>query len=813
MMPNEKQPRPNADESSSDGETYTTENRVTLQSINQRMTINSAMVSNYATQWGPVEAFRELIQNWRDGIIQSFKLSEQDFRVVTEASSNEIIYKAIAPDSSHRKTNESKECFGYIRWSRQNGVGTVEITNRQATLEPWHLDMGGTSKKTERNQAGMHGEGLKVALLVLMRKPQNHAVRCRSGGFSWTFNFTNQRRLVARPVRMSPTEIAKIRDQAKSEVNQSSLPFVADPNEDIQFLIGTGPKGRDENGWPITREEVTRKEFRNWTKAAIFLQNVGAAGIVRTREGDLIVDPRYGGNIYLKGLLLKESNDGRSASITGKKLKYGYNFANGVTNRERESMAGVDDESRAIISIWSQALIANDDLVEKLHELLSSGDPEYADVAGAESFICNETRDRIKKFLVNEYKGKWLYSERERSQNLRFNHIVQGLGLEPLELKDCYWSIMKQAGFRTAEEEEKKRFGTTESLLVPPALFSREILRLIRAAFETCAQTAGTAVVFVKAGDLGLDSLYLHSSGVFKIHEKWSTLQGAKKELGISGQSWMSLVLLSTAKHLLIDAFSQVPMHLFRGDGQSPHWYQKRAISESDRRILELIQIKRETQFKVKDGNKSTIVELKWSSSTAWSRQCQVTVQFHRESTCSHLKELLVAGKVAVAGMHCCTTPTIPAQSPITTCFTTTVPFESGEFRLRVQKGPKYFIMMFNPADPGSLVVLRERPVVEAGNNTSSTVDLFDKGDYDMERAKTYTLRDRVESLDIMVARDWFHGSGSNGSKAIIGVEKDNSLNKTETVKAPKLQSELELPSRPQLPPKSQIPSKRPRVS
>lgn len=76
------------------------EERVTLESINQRKTINSSLSSTYAAQWGPVEAFREIVQNWlvhlqfhviwfqklltrrrRDAIIDSFKLQERDFHV------------------------------------------------------------------------------------------------------------------------------------------------------------------------------------------------------------------------------------------------------------------------------------------------------------------------------------------------------------------------------------------------------------------------------------------------------------------------------------------------------------------------------------------------------------------------------------------------------------------------------------------------------------------------------------------------------------------------------------------------------------
>lgn len=273
----------------------------------------------------------------------------------------------------------------------------MEVTNRQATLQPWHLDMGGTSKQNVKNQAGAHGEGLKVALLVLLRRPQNHAARCRSGGFSWT-------------------AIEKAHDQATSDVKNNLVPIETSPREDVQFFIGGNGTGRDENGFPTRRTEVTKEQFKNWTKSALFLQSVNDNNIVRTERGDLILDSRFSGSIYLKGLLLKESKNGRSASITGKKLQYGYNFADGVANREREFLTHADDELAAILRIWNRAFRLQDNMVAKFHELLNSEKPEYADVSQAEYSIFPDMRDYIKKFLLKEFKDKWLYSAKERSQ-------------------------------------------------------------------------------------------------------------------------------------------------------------------------------------------------------------------------------------------------------------------------------------------------------------------------------------------------------------------------------------------------------------
>lgn len=323
---------------------------------------------------------------------------------------SEIVYKA------YRKNAEPKEWLGYIRFKGRDGEGSIDITNRQGTLQPWHLDLGGTTKAGSEQQAGAHGEGLKIALLVLMRGDQNHKIRCRSGGFNWNFNFTNRGKLVARLRRMSPESIRKAEDQAGRLCGGSLLPFAAAPHRDVQFVIGEKSAGRDDWGQPIRRDLVKKTDFEDWTKAALFLQDVEDGGIAVTSRGDLITDPRLRGNIYLKGLLLQESTGWDSASITKKPLKFGYNFSSGATNRERQSVAGAKEESRAILAIWNQVLTVKPQLIEDLSDMLNSPDPEYADVSMAEKYMKIETACRLKEFLTSErFAGKWYYTDMERS--------------------------------------------------------------------------------------------------------------------------------------------------------------------------------------------------------------------------------------------------------------------------------------------------------------------------------------------------------------------------------------------------------------
>ncbi|RYO82243.1 hypothetical protein DL762_006724 [Monosporascus cannonballus] len=724
---------------SSEDESYDLERKITLQSINQRMTIRSTIISTYAAQWGPVEAFRELVQNWRDGIIKSFKIPEKDFQVICEENNDEIIYKVMEPGSPRRR---EKECLGYIRWFRQAGVGTVDITNRQATLQPWHLDMGGTSKEKDGNQAGAHGEGLKVALLVLLRRPQNHAIRCRSGSFSWTFNFTNQGRLVTSLVRMTQAATAKVQDQVKAECEKSLLPVASVPNEDVQFLIGGNGKGRDEVGYPLDRSEVTREEFKRWTKAALFLQKIAENGIVPTEEGDLIVDQHFRGNIYLKGLLLQESRVSKSASITGKKLKYGYNFAKGATNRERQSMAGTNQESGAILSIWNEALknpAASESLVDRLHLMLNGRYPGYADVSNAKIHMPVDMLHRVKEYLLSEkFKGKWFHSVEEKTENPRFEQAVRGIGCQPVELQTPYWNLLSEAGLmHTAQEEEHKRFQAAKTVLVPEEPFSKVVDRLLRASLAACLQTTGMTVEFVKAGAIRLDSCYARSRRILKVHDRWLTKEGALAELGLDTDVTLTDVTSSTVKWLFTDALMQLPLSRFAlGNEQHPAWHRRRAMTQGGQRISEYIRFKRDMVVEVKRYATDDTVFAQWNSATGWVPEADIRIEVHRESTCSALKKLLTS--------------------------------KQGEAK-RFLALPKeeYFVLMYKSSGPKSFVVLFEGiPVVcpptpqTNSSNTNTGVE-------------TYTSGDRIESLDILVPRDWFQGTNQTGSSAVIGIEKE----------------------------------------
>lgn len=269
--------------------------------------------------------------------------------------------------------------------------------------------MGGTTKQEDRGQAGEHGDGLKVALLVLMRASHNHSVCFNTGGFRWEPNLDKHNKLIINLSRLQDYDIAMDERSSKPDLQDGLIPVLATPQDDVKFIIGL-------------ENSVKVKYFKDWTKAALFLHELKDDDIVSVAKGDLITCKPLRKNIYLKGLLLKASKSNaatglESTSITGKPLKFGYNFAHGNMNRDRLPLAGANDEAKTIFAIWAYVLRQKPELISELHSMLNSRQPEYADVSQAKYFLGNETIERLETYLFSEpFKKRWYYARSENDK-------------------------------------------------------------------------------------------------------------------------------------------------------------------------------------------------------------------------------------------------------------------------------------------------------------------------------------------------------------------------------------------------------------
>jgi hypothetical protein len=71
--------------------------------------------------------------------------------------------------------------------------------------------------------------------------------------------------------------------------------------------------------------------------------------IIKTRHGDLILDKRFSGRMYLKGLFL-------GSSTTSKNLNFWYNLYVGGVNRDRQRLIDDVQEAATLAKIWAEAI-------------------------------------------------------------------------------------------------------------------------------------------------------------------------------------------------------------------------------------------------------------------------------------------------------------------------------------------------------------------------------------------------------------------------------------------------------------------------
>jgi len=185
-----------------------------------------------------------------------------------------------------------------------------------------------------------------MAALTFRRHPYNHTFRIESSCFRWNFNFTTQRRLICRLSRVDMQKIQRerraVRDQARTTRSRIW--------EDVSVIIGAPRKICTSEGGSTKGNKISLREFREWLNTTIDIEAPDPKLVYRTSSGDLIIDPQYSGKLYLQGLLLPHG------STTGKPLRYAYNFLEGKTGRDRESLAGSGQEARQVTAIWAAAL-------------------------------------------------------------------------------------------------------------------------------------------------------------------------------------------------------------------------------------------------------------------------------------------------------------------------------------------------------------------------------------------------------------------------------------------------------------------------
>lgn len=232
------------------------------------------MSINYCPTWGVVESVREFFQNAHD---------------------EEIV------------NPENKMYFGYNKDSK-----TLCIGNKNGRLTTNTLLLGQSSKRDSSETIGQHGEGYKVATVVLLRNGKGVKVYNRADKEVWTAKTIKSRRYQA--------------DVVVFDIEKVSI-FKSVPDHDLIFEIS----GIDED------------EYNAIVDSNLFLQDL--------REGEdyITSNPGYPLTTHMCKVLTGEKHAGKLFVgglyvTTSKYAKYGYDFAPGLVklDRDRGFIDGID---------------------------------------------------------------------------------------------------------------------------------------------------------------------------------------------------------------------------------------------------------------------------------------------------------------------------------------------------------------------------------------------------------------------------------------------------------------------------------------
>lgn len=279
--------------------------------------------------------------------------------------------------------------LGFIRYEKKSG--RVILVNACAQLRTDALQLGHTSKKGQLQFAGCHGEGLKLAAMVMCR--EGHSVSIETGNSHWSFAYggPSKSRFCC---NIGPLSVAT--PDGKPNPAQDMACFTYRTWRDVCVEIGPDSGG--------TGGGVSLEKFKQWLTVSLDIRGYSyPESNIETDQGDLIIDPRFRGKAFLKGLLLPAS------VLEARPFELSYNFVQGGVNRDRQRLVSRYEQADLVRRIWESAIRENEVLVLPIYVNLLRNFPRAPDVELADQLLDHPTRFRIWKYLLREAGDKRFY--------------------------------------------------------------------------------------------------------------------------------------------------------------------------------------------------------------------------------------------------------------------------------------------------------------------------------------------------------------------------------------------------------------------
>ena len=361
--------------------------------VNLKIDPCDPLFSPIYSQTHPGVTFTEL-DHRKDAILQTHQIELFSFLPYISATPDNVTITVEEKRSLpvDREGPSVQRVLGYIRFNKVQG--SAEFTNFGSNLDYRCLELGHTTKKKDHRLAGGHGEGLKIAALVLCR--ENHHVKISANGFHWHFGFNGQSKANFF-CRLTPAKVKR----EPSTPSGTGMPakLSAKVGEDVSVTIEKGQKG----------QPLSTQDFGAWMRDTIDLHP--PSGRIRTPSGDLLLEPMYQGHMYLKGIRVPES------SLDGKAFRFGYNLTQGSVDRDRQRLIDARKVTESIHKIWESAITQTEGVALPRYLELFRDYPLSADARGADRHVTQTTAQKMWDALNYESKMGDLFYYSESHQN------------------------------------------------------------------------------------------------------------------------------------------------------------------------------------------------------------------------------------------------------------------------------------------------------------------------------------------------------------------------------------------------------------
>jgi len=300
-------------------------------------TIELSLAKDYVSDWGVWEGVRELIQNTLD------------------AGSKDI---AFGNDSITFKTNK----------------GGLSVDK---------LLLGSGTKKDDSSSIGGHGEGLKVALLALVREGCDVALYNKVDSLVWKPTF----------------KLSEVFGIETLHIEEHAIGNCDYLDDDLTIVV-TG----------LSEEEI------NTIKEKYLYSELNNADMYETSYGDILFDPLLKGKVFVKGLYVSTINS----------LDYGYNFKPQYIklDRDRRQVSTFDVKWQAK-EMWREYSSASSEGVALLaaHVHAGTSDTEYMNHTTPTKEVVGACTD----IYTEKYKGNMLadsYEDCEKLKKQGYTNVV-----------------------------------------------------------------------------------------------------------------------------------------------------------------------------------------------------------------------------------------------------------------------------------------------------------------------------------------------------------------------------------------------------